>query len=87
MMDAKGESITVSRDLHLVSDEGDCIAAKVVAVDDHGGGARGFELVLFPPKAVRHFAKVALSATRWPLNVTLSEGGEQHWHWPRDCKR
>jgi hypothetical protein len=80
MQDARGEPITVSRDLHLESDEGDCIAGKVVAASD-----TQFELTLFPPKAERHFADVTLRLAGG-LNVTMSEGSTR-WHWPRDCKK
>jgi len=77
MQDSHGEAITVSRDLHVISDEGQCLAAKVVATDEDA-----FEVIVFAPMNAPHFDRVTLSeATANLRSVTIGD----RWHWPRAC--
>lgn len=78
MKDPRGEPVTVSRDLHVVSDQGQCIAAKVVAAT-----ADSADVVLFIPQEKLTIDGADSEAVR---GVTLHAGSAK-WHWPRDCRK
>lgn len=81
MQDARGEAVTVSREVHVTFEDmvpaGRCFTATVVAVTE-----AGVEVAVSIP------ASAPVTEWRWPIASRMIVAGQDDvWHWPRDCRR